>query len=96
VSELVGEGHEDVAADSHLDVLFGSIGFPSCKVFLERFKIGGINFRNGYHLKLDTYMGLTRDRRDRGLLKKCLLLSLRGAIATKQSKKVRNNPPQAG
>jgi len=25
-----------------------------------------------------------------GLLKKCLLLSLRGAIATKQSKKVRN------
>jgi hypothetical protein len=31
-----------------------------------------------------------------GLLKKCLLLPLRGAIATKQSKKVRNNPPQAG
>jgi hypothetical protein len=30
-----------------------------------------------------------------GLLKKCLLLSLRGAIATKQSKKVRNNEANA-
>jgi len=30
-----------------------------------------------------------------GLLKKCLLLSLRGAIATKQSKKIRNNEANA-
>ena len=38
---------------------------------------------------------LGREIGTEGLLKKCLLLSLRGAIATKQSKKVRNNEANA-